>query len=491
MSQQMTSLDNSRPLRDLAANLASAQAVLETFAAHTLDTVLLVDAAGRILSTNRDRAAFAPDEVVGSSSFDLLAEPNDNRYREALRNACELGQAERCELRWRDGSWGVACVAPVLGQMTPTAIVIVTDVTRLKKTEESLRESEQRFLQLAENVREVFWLMDVKDKRVLYASNAYERIWGRPVKWLYEEPRSWLNSIHPDDRDRVERAFSGCAKSGGFRAEYRIVRPDGTQRWIRDRGFVARDADGQAGRIAGVAQDVTEQKSVEDKLRLERKLLKRLLDLQERERRLLAYELHDGLIQDLVGAKMLIESLVPALGSAQPALKEQLSIVESVLRQAIGEGRRMISNLRPMVIDESGILAAIDYLISEASGADSPKMAFRHNVRFSRLSPLLEGALFRIVQESLTNARRHSHATHVDVELAQVDDRVVLTVRDDGVGFDSATVPKDRFGLSGLMERTRLFGGRSHIRSELGKGTEIWVELPISTSGISDDASRA
>ena len=117
-------------------------------------------------------------------------------------------------------------------------------------------------------------------------------------------------------------------------------------------------------------------------------------------------------------------------------------------------------------------------------------MTFRHNLRFARLPPLLEGALFRIVQESLTNARRHSRATRVNVELSQVDDRVVLTVRDDGVGFDSTAVPKDRFGLSGLMERARLFGGRSHIRSEPGKGTEIWVELPINASGLSDDGSR-
>ena len=186
---------------------------------------------------------------------------------------------------------------------------------------------------------------------------------------------------------------------------------------------------------------------------------------------------------------MLLESVLPSLTADQPGLREQMAMVESVLRKAIGEGRRMISNLRPMVIDESGILAAIEYLISEAQGAESLEMTFRHNLRFA-LAAALGRALFRIVQESLTNARRHSRATRVNVELSQVDDRVVLTVRDDGVGFDSTAVPKDRFGLSGLMERARLFGGRSHIRSEPGKGTEIWVELPINASGLSDDGSR-
>ena len=364
----MTSVDSSKVPPDLTANLPSAQAVLESFAAHTVDTVMLVDAEGRILFINREPVALAPDELVGGSSFDFLAATDRDRYRDALRNACELGQVDRFECRWRDGTWRVVCVAPVMGHMTPTALVIATDVTRSKKTEESLRESEERFRQLAENVREVFWLMDLKTRRVLYASNAYERVWGRPVKWLYEGATSWLSSIHPDERDWVERAVSGCLNSGGFRVEYRIVRPDGTQRWIRDRGFLVRDADGQVSRIAGIAEDVTEQKSIEDKLRLERKLLKRLLDLQERERRLLAYEIHDGFIQDLVGAKMLLESVLPSLTADQPGLREQMAMVESVLRKAIGEGRRMISNLRPMVIDESGILAAIEYLISEAQG---------------------------------------------------------------------------------------------------------------------------
>ena len=112
-------------------------------------------------------------------------------------------------------------------------------------------------------------------------------------------------------------------------------------------------------------------------------------------------------------------------------------------------------------------------------------MTFRYDVKFVRLPPLLEGALFRIVQESLTNACRHSQATRVDIELTQQDDRVLLTIRDNGIGFDRSAVPDDRFGLRGLIERARLFGGRSQIRSEPGTGTEIWADLPINKSGIS------
>jgi two-component system sensor histidine kinase DegS len=166
-------------------------------------------------------------------------------------------------------------------------------------------------------------------------------------------------------------------------------------------------------------------------------------------------------------------------------LLHRLDTIEAALRKAIGEGRRMISNLRPMVIDDKGILVAIEYLISEKQAESGPQMTFAHDVRFTRLPPLLEGALFRIVQESLTNARRHSKAAHVHVDLAQVDERVILTIVDDGVGFDRAAVPEGRFGLRGLVERARLFGGRADVRSEPGSGTRIWVELPISKSALS------
>jgi signal transduction histidine kinase len=262
------------------------------------------------------------------------------------------------------------------------------------------------------------------------------------------------------------------------------MRPDGSIRWVRDQGYPLRDADGKVCRMAGIAEDVTEQRSIEGNLRAERKLLKRLLDLQEKERGLLAYEIHDGFIQDLVGAKMLLESLRPGFPTDQPVLLARMDAIEASLRKAIGEGRRMISNLRPLVIDDSGILAAIEYLINERQGPTSPEMSFRYDVTFVRLPPLLEGALFRIVQESLTNACRHSRATRVDVELIQQDERVLLTIRDNGIGFDRAKVPDDRFGLRGLVERARLFGGRSQIHSTPGTGTEVWVDLPINKSAI-------
>jgi len=471
------------PLLD--SGLPSERTLLDALLAQTTDSVMLVDVTGRVLFANQDLPGLDGEEPHGDALPELFAPRSQVVCRDAIERCCRRGQTGSFDALRRDGVWWSVRLAPVHGHATAAALVIATDVSERRRTAQALQESEQRFRQLAENVREVFWLMEFSTRRVLYVTNAYGRVWGRAAQELYDGTQGWFDAVHADDRQRVERAFAAALDEDGYQVEYRIERPDGSVRWIRERGFPQRAADAASKpRIAGIAEDITEQKSIEDTLRLERKLLKRLLDLQERERHLLACEIHDGFIQDLVGAKMLLESVHSRLGEEHD-LSEQLSTIEYSLRKAIGEGRRMISNLRPMVIDDNGILAAIEYLINERQVEPGPRMTFSHNVRFARLPPLLEGALFRIVQESLNNARRHSRAQNVSITLAQHGERVVLTITDDGVGFDRASVPEGRFGLRGLVERARLFGGRAEVRSQPGEGTTIWVDLPISKSGIS------
>ncbi len=145
---------------------------------------------------------------------------------------------------------------------------IVTDITERKRAEGVLRESEERFRQLAEYVREVFWLHDVEPQQIIYVSPAYETIWGRSLQGLYENPLDWAEAIHPEDRPRVLESFEQQMREGGpFDQEYRIVRPDGTIRWIHDRGFAIRNDEGKVYRIAGAAKDVTERKQAEEALR--------------------------------------------------------------------------------------------------------------------------------------------------------------------------------------------------------------------------------
>lgn len=137
-----------------------------------------------------------------------------------------------------------------------------------RQAEERLLESEERFRQLTENITEVFWMTSAGMTEMLYISPGYERIWGRTCKSLYEKPDDWLDAIHPDDRSKIEKASRTFPDLGAIEeVEYRIIRPDGSIRWIRAKAFPVRDASGQVYRIAGIAEDITDRKSTEKALK--------------------------------------------------------------------------------------------------------------------------------------------------------------------------------------------------------------------------------
>ncbi len=159
-----------------------------------------------------------------------------------------------------------------------------------ERTEDALRESEERFRQIAENVREVFWIASPDYRKMIYISPAYEEIWGCKCESLYENPKSWMDAIHSDARERVAAALERD-EDATFDQEYRIVRPDGSIRWIRDRAFPIRDESGQIIRKAGIAEDITERKRAEEVLQaahheLEARVAQRTAELSERNRRL-------------------------------------------------------------------------------------------------------------------------------------------------------------------------------------------------------------
>jgi PAS domain S-box-containing protein len=135
-----------------------------------------------------------------------------------------------------------------------------------RQAETSLRESEKRFRQFAETIEEVFWMTDPTGSEMIYVSPAYEKIWHRTCASLYENPLSWLGSVHPEDRERVEQATAAKRTRGEYDERYRILRADGTLRWIHDRAFPVRDSHGTVLRIVGTAEDITESKQVEAQL---------------------------------------------------------------------------------------------------------------------------------------------------------------------------------------------------------------------------------
>lgn len=141
------------------------------------------------------------------------------------------------------------------------ALEAVTD--QHNRTEAQLRDNVQRFREVTENISEVFWMSDTEKRHIAYVSTGYEKIWGRTCESLYQSPRAWLDAIHPEDRDQVKQAALTKQAQGDYDEEYRVVRPDGSLRWIRDRAFPVRDESGAVCRIVGIAADITERKQTE------------------------------------------------------------------------------------------------------------------------------------------------------------------------------------------------------------------------------------
>ncbi len=186
--------------------------------------------------------------------FDVLQFVMTERVARQLRNP----------FRFPDGSegWFELSIEP-----DPQGILIRSvDISDRERSEATLRESEERFRQVVENIGRVFWMTDLDKQNIEYVSPGYETIWGRSVESLYRSPQDWMDAIHPEDRERIYRAALRQA-SGDYDVEYRIIRADGCVRWIHDRAFPVRNADGRVYRVAGVATDITERKDAEEALR--------------------------------------------------------------------------------------------------------------------------------------------------------------------------------------------------------------------------------
>jgi signal transduction histidine kinase len=240
--------------------------------------------------------------------------------------------------------------------------------------------------------------------------------------------------------------------------------------------------DGRVVAAVTTALDMRRLSGMEASLVAERTVLRKLIETQERERQLVSYEIHDGLAQYLASALMRLEACSAALATAGPRASPALAACEQdceeglrLLRAALVEARRLINGLRPPMLDELGIVEAIESLVSDAR-IEIPEVIFTKPDALPRLPPEVETTIFRIVQEALTNARKHASARRVNVALEPVATSMPgrrgaaftglrVAVSDDGRGFDPATVPTACFGLEGIRQRARLFGTEASIKT--------------------------
>ncbi len=243
-------------------------------------------------------------------------------------------------------------------------------------------------------------------------------------------------------------------------------------------GWTVRDNRRLERRVTKLDREVGERKEMQ-------RFLQTLLEFREQERELVAHEIHDGFVQEVVGAQMFVQAIAARLSKDDHSSQRDLAMAGQLLSKAIEEGRRMISDLKPSLVDEMGLLEAVKQLVSDEEEHFGLSITFRHSANLRRLPPLVERTLYRIIQESVTNVKRHSGAFEATVSLIQTDRSVILEVKDLGRGFDITQIEDGRFGVRGIQERARLLHGHATISTAPQQGTGVTVDIPLEGLGIS------
>ena len=449
------------------------------------DEILLVDPDGTVRFVTRPWHGQPTEQVVGKTLWECVLPEYRELIRRRFEQALRGDSTGRAETSWigPDGvrAWVASRFGPIQRHKRIEAIIVITTDITVRKLAEQER---QEVFSLVENSGD-FIARLTPDGRVQYVNPAGCELIGLTVEQAKTTP--WIEFYAPDYRDSfLEAILPSVQATGRWAGEIQFRRFDSEQPIdVHQKIFVVHEP--QSGlplTLGTITRDISERRRADAALSRERESLRRQLDLQERERQLTAYEIHDGLAQEMTGALMHLEAFQHQL----PATIEhaEFDVGIGLLREAVNEARRLISGLRPPVLDELGIVSAIEYLLNEARG-DVPDIEFVHRTTFGRLAPPLESAIFRIVQEALTNIRRHSGSRRARIELLEHGHWLRLRVRDWGRGFVPPAVNGGHFGLQGIRQRARLLGTAVVIDSAPGNGTSIVVDFPLLLPEGSDD----
>ncbi len=396
-------------------------------------------------------SGYRQEEIVGRHVRDFT-HPEDRETCGPLVKRLLAGEIPSFTLEKRflrkDGrpAWTQATTAAARGPDGEIAFVlgVVEDINERKQAEETLRQSLDELRAIYESLGDGLLVADRETLRLVRANASICSMLGYSEEELLS--MSVMN-LHPKDvlSDIVKSLQIGTAGQLPGKSTVPMLRKDGSVFYADITGgtFTYR------GRPCslGVFRDVTERQEAQAALERERRTLKHMLEASDHERRLISYDIHDGLAQELAGAMMQFQIYAHTRQANPQDAAKAFDAGMTMLQQSHIEARRLISGVRPPILDESGVVAAIAHLVYDPAFAQGPKIDLRSRATFGRLAPVLENAIYRIVQEGLSNARNHSKSKRILVRLIQRDDRLRIEIRDWGVGFDPQTVQENRFGL--------------------------------------------
>lgn len=423
-------------------------------------------------------------EALTSRPYIDFVHPEDlaATLREAELLRSESHETVSFENRYRclDGSYRWLAWRAAVVRGSKEIVCAARDITERHVAEAALREMAERFRVFMDNSPTTNWAKD-EDGRIVFLNRYAEQKFGHAGRdsWYGKTDFDfWPHEVAERFQANDQRVLANDAPEQFFEDS---VDSDGRlYRWVTIL-FPFRDRL-ERRYVGGIAIDVSELRRAEDALTQERDLLRNLIELQEREKQHLCHEFHDGLIQYAVGALMSLERIAGSAPGDVRAREIESAIMN--LRKGIDDGRRAIRGIRPAVLDDADLKAALEDLIDQFQHSGIMITA-DCDAGIGPLPKSLQTTIYRVVQEALNNARKHSGTDVVRITLKRDGADLRLQVRDFGCGFDLPAARNKGFGLLGMAERVRLQGGDFKLESDPTDGTKLSVRFPLPVSASS------
>lgn len=402
----------------------------------------------------------------------------------SLDNFLESGQASvETELLAKDGRTIPFLLTAVKFERNGQNFLIGvgTDVTERNIAQKALQQSEATLTKAQQIAHLGNWELDDLTFALHWSAETY-RIFGYEPHSVEVSLELFFKSVHPDERSELQKEISEAWQTRlPFSRDHRIVMADGEVRFVHEQAEITYDGSGNPKKWVGTVQDITASKRAEEELKssLEQlqQLSKHIEQVRENERIAISRELHDDLGQSLTAVKIDLGIIKQTVTDDETVSK--INKVTALVGDTIKTVQRLTSQLRPEIIDDLGLEAAIEWYTSEFAQRMGIKVFLNMNYAIE-LPPDASLIIFRILQESLTNVARHSKATAVKIALSEDDEDITLSITDNGIGIsESQRSAKNAFGLISMKERSASLGGTMDISKNKNNGTIVKLSIPL------------
>jgi PAS domain S-box-containing protein len=454
----------------------------------TTEGITVADANFCITFVNRQMAemlGYEPGEMLGRSVLDFVF-PEDVEQKRHIFKRRRAGVRERYDDRLRHKSGrevlvriGTAPVFNDIGEFVG-ALATVSDITEGKRAEQALQQREKELLEAQRLAHVGSWVWDPETDRITWSEESY-RIAGRDTNLPPVNFREQRQLYTSESWERLQRAVEEALRSGTpYELDLELSRQDGTKKWIRTRGEAQRDTRGRIALLRGTTQDITDQKNAEEVLK---SVNQRVIEAQEQEATRIARDLHDDINQQLSILMLGIQIIKKKPLVSQDEFRERMDELSNQAERISSGVRSLAHRLHSSELEYLGIVAAMRGHCRESAKQHNVEIHFSHNEVSPTIPYDISLCLFRVLQEALHNAMKHSGVGRFEVHLYETPGGIGLRVSDSGVGFDQEAINQHGLGLLSMRERLRLVQGSLSISAKPDCGTTINAFVPITGEG--------